>query len=173
MIFPSALTSSTWIACACQRMLTLKSRSFSSKNTTLCLQAMVNESKHQLGFQCWRRSNLYLRERPREKRMRSTSPFVGSLLRCTCADSCCNPLLFKPLLTPTGNAANPGKWCWRWTWKARRAELEVLARRGEEKTKRSRRVPCIHDTTLKRGWLSDAPRRASPTSRLRCCSEPR
>ena len=78
---------------------------------------------------------------------------VGSLLRCTCPESCSDPLLFKPLLTRSGSAAKPGSCCWRLTWKARRAELEVLARRGEEKTERARRVPCIHDTTVARGWL--------------------
>ena len=44
------------------------------------------------------------------------------------------------------------------TWKARRAELEVLARRGEQKTERARREPCILDTTVARGLL------AAPTS---------
>ena len=39
--------------------------------------------------------------------------------------------------------------------KARRAELEVLPKRCEEKAERARRVPCIHDTALVRGWLSD------------------
>ena len=81
---------------------------------------------------------------------------VGSLLRCTCPESCSDPLLFKPLLHRSGSAAKPGPWCWRLAWKARRAELEVLAKRGEEKTERARRVPCIHDTTLVRGWLPDA-----------------
>ena len=81
---------------------------------------------------------------------------VGSLLRCTCAGSCSDPLLFKPLLGRSGSVAKPAKWCWTFTWKARRAELEVLATRGEEKTARARRVPCIHDTTVTRGWLPDA-----------------
>ncbi|MCS5671000.1 MAG: hypothetical protein NZ577_03990 [Vicinamibacterales bacterium] len=81
---------------------------------------------------------------------------VGSLLRCSCAGNCSDPLLFKPLLSRPGTAEKPGQWCWRFTWKARRAELQVLATRGEEKTKRARRVPCIHDTTMIRGWLPDA-----------------
>ena len=72
---------------------------------------------------------------------------VGSLLRCTCAESCSDPLLFQSLFSRSGSAAKPGLWCCRFTWKARRAELEILATRGEEKTARARRVPCIHDTT--------------------------
>ena len=28
-----------------------------------------------------------------------------------------------------------------------------MAKRGEEKTERARRVPCIHDTTVARGWI--------------------
>ena len=78
---------------------------------------------------------------------------VGSLLRCTCAQSCSDPLLFKHLLHRPCSAVKPARYCWRLTWKARRAELEVLAKRGEEKTERARRVPCIHDTTLTRGWI--------------------
>ena len=80
---------------------------------------------------------------------------VGALLRCTCADRCSDPLLLKPLLSRSASAVKPGKWCWRVTWKARRSELEVLAARGEEKLERSKRIPCIYDTTLCRGWLPD------------------
>ena len=61
-------------------------------------------------------------------------------------------MLFKPLLTRSGSAEKPGKLGWKLTWKSRRSELEMLARRGERKAARARRVPCIHDTTLVRGW---------------------
>ena len=81
---------------------------------------------------------------------------IGSPLRCVCAERCSDPLLFKPLLSQMGSAAKPAKWCWSFTWKARRAELEVLAKRAEEKTLHARRIPCIHDTTVVRGWLPAA-----------------
>ena len=82
---------------------------------------------------------------------------VGSLRCCTCPDGCSDPLLFKPLLFLAGGAAKPApqseRWSFRLAWKARRAELEVLATRGEEKIDRAKRVSCIWDTTLFRGWL--------------------
>ena len=97
---------------------------------------------------------------PPEERTREENALykllVGSLVRCTCPESCCDPLLFKSRLTRSGSAAKPGSWSWRLTWKARRAELEVLARRGECKTDNARRVPCILDTTMLRGLLPDA-----------------
>ena len=68
---------------------------------------------------------------------------VGSLLRCTCADRCADPLLFKPFLERSGSAVKPGRWCWKLAWKARRAELEVLANRGEAK-KSSRQTRALH-----------------------------
>ena len=34
---------------------------------------------------------------------------VGSLLRCTCAESCSDPLLFQSLLSRSGSAEKPGK----------------------------------------------------------------
>ncbi len=97
---------------------------------------------------------------------------VGSLTRCTCTGTCSDPLLFKPFLCYTPTATKSEQWRFRPAWKARRAELEVLARRGERKTERARRVPCIHDTTLVRGRLAapahlDAPdpaHRAAPTA---------
>ena len=97
---------------------------------------------------------------------------VGSLTRCTCTGACSDPMLFKPFLCHTPSAARPEQWRFRPAWKARRAELEVLARRGERKTERARRVPCIHDTTLVRGRLTetgllrapDPAHRAAPTA---------
>ena len=34
--------------------------------------------------------------------------------------------------------------------------MVVLAKRAEEKTQDARRIPCIHDTTVVRGWLPAA-----------------
>ena len=77
---------------------------------------------------------------------------IGFPLRCSCKECCSDPLLFKPLLSQAGSAAKPAKWCWSLTWKARRAELEVLAQRAEQKSNRARRIPCIRDTNVVRGW---------------------
>lgn len=65
-------------------------------------------------------------------------------------------MLRKELLSRPGSAAKHAKFCWSFAWKARRAELEVLATRAEEKSERARRITCIHDTTAVRGWLSEA-----------------
>ena len=48
--------------------------------------------------------------------------------------------------------SKPAKWCWSLTWKARGAELEVLAQCAEQKSERARRIPCIRDTNVVRGW---------------------
>ena len=78
---------------------------------------------------------------------------VASLTRCTCTDGCADPMLMKPFLLPIGSAGKSARWSFRLSWKARRAELEVLARRGEKKIERAMRIACIKDTTLVRGWL--------------------
>ena len=78
---------------------------------------------------------------------------VGSLLRSTSEDDSSGPLLFRPFFTQSGKVMKLST-----TWKLRRAEIEVLAKRAEEKTERARRVPCIHDTTVCRGWLPFFPR---------------
>ena len=81
-------------------------------------------------------------------------------------------MLMKPFLLPTssaakfaknsaaesGSASKSARWSFHraWKWKARRAELEVLAGRGVEKIERSMRVACIMDTTMVRGWLPAA-----------------
>ena len=77
---------------------------------------------------------------------------IGFPLLCSCKECCSDPLLFKPLLSQAGSAAKPAKWCWNLTWKAHRAELEVLAQRAEQKSERARRIPCIRDTNVVRGW---------------------
>lgn len=92
---------------------------------------MCNGLERQLEFQCSRHSRLYLQERPREKGMRSTSSLSAHLFvaiaRRAALTRCLVP---KPVLSRSGGAARPGKWCWRLTWKARQAELEVFATRG-------------------------------------------
>ena len=94
---------------------------------------------------------------------------VGSITECTCTDGCSDPLLFKPFMFKAGSAEKPGPWRFCLAWKARRAELEVLARRAERKTQRARRVPCILDTTLVRGW---APRSSAGAPSLSDAAPP-
>ena len=75
---------------------------------------------------------------------------LGSLTACKSPDTCSDPLLFASFFarTPLGMSC-------REQWKLRRAELEVLAKRGKEKTQRARRLPCLADTTLLRTWRDE------------------
>ena len=104
---------------------------------------------------------------------------IGSLTRCTCADGCADVMLMKPFLQSsagklalqssagkpaadgatklaTDDVTKPVTWSFHRAWKPRRAELEVLAHRGETKIKRAMRIACIKDTTMVRGWLPAA-----------------
>jgi hypothetical protein len=90
---------------------------------------------------------------------------VGSLTRCTCADGCSDVMLMKPFLLPTTSSApksamdgaeKPARWSFHRAWKLRRAEIEILADRGEEKVSKAMRIACIKDTTMVRGWLPAA-----------------
>ena len=71
---------------------------------------------------------------------------VGSLTRCTCPDRCSDPLLFKPFLFFSGSAAQPAGWRFTPAWKARRAEIEILAQTGEAK-KRNAPGACLASLT--------------------------
>jgi len=98
---------------------------------------------------------------------------LGVLLSCKSKDCCSDPMLFKPALFcggPRSSAeaheacesgdsdAKPVVWSFKRQWKARRAEIELLADRGQQKADNAKRIPCILDTTLVRGWCSaDAP----------------
>ena len=94
---------------------------------------------------------------------------VGSFLCCKQEGCCSDPQLFKPFYTRSH--LDTGVFSMRPTWKARRAEIEVLAKRGEEKTERSRQIPCIHDTTLIRGWLdATCKAQSQPLQALLCAT---
>lgn len=53
---------------------------------------------------------------------------IGTLLRCPGPGRCADPLMFAPALFPVpGKRHDPQQYCCRQQWKARRAEIEVLA----------------------------------------------
>ena len=87
--------------------------------------------------------------------------FFHSCVRCTGAGECANALIYQPLLYPRIDnidkhlaelAADPRKCrctvCFAPAWKVRRYEINILARRGQEKHDRARRIGVIQDTTL-------------------------
>ena len=73
--------------------------------------------------------------------------FHCSLLRCPGPGQCADPLMCQEVLFP--NAA--GRYCFRQHWRAREAEILVLAARGQEKKLRARRLETLADTTLCKG----------------------
>ena len=78
---------------------------------------------------------------------------VGTLFVCTGPGRCADPLICAPTLFPApGAARHPLVFCFRQQWKARRAELEVLAVRAVTATDAAKRIPVLLDTTLLRAW---------------------
>ena len=73
--------------------------------------------------------------------------FHCSLLRCPGPGQCADPLMCRDVLFT--NAA--GRYCFRPHWRAREAEILVLALRAHEKKLRARRVEVLADTTLCKG----------------------
>jgi hypothetical protein len=95
------------------------------------------------------------------------NPMCKSLLffplRCPGPEACADPLICKATLWPNGS----GTFSFRAAWKARRAEIEVEADKGQHKTDRAKRIAVIKDTTCYKYWFrnpSDAVRGAL----LRC-----
>ena len=70
--------------------------------------------------------------------------FHCSLLRCPGPEQCANPSMCRDVLFQDAS----GKWCFRAHWRARQAEILVLAVRGYEKKLRARRVEVLADTSL-------------------------
>ena len=70
-----------------------------------------------------------------------------SLLRCPGPGQCSDPLMCRDVLFT--NAA--GRYCFRPHWRAREAEILVLALRAHEKKLRARRVEVLTGTTLCKG----------------------
>ena len=89
---------------------------------------------------------------------------VGTLLACPGKSRCNDPLLFRPAFFPP---TDPTTFNCRQQWKARRAEIELLAIRAEEKSNAAKRIPVLADTTLCR---THSPGTGSaPPLGLMCC----
>ncbi len=73
--------------------------------------------------------------------------FHCSLLRCPGPGQRADPLMCREVLFP--NTA--GRYCFQTHWRAREAEILVLALRAHEKKLRARRVEVLADTTLCKG----------------------
>ena len=70
---------------------------------------------------------------------------VGTLIVCPGPSRCNDPLLFRPAFFPP---TDPRICSCRQQWKARRAEIEVLAVRAEQKCNAAKQIPVIADTIL-------------------------
>ena len=70
---------------------------------------------------------------------------MGTLLTCPGQSRCNDPLLYRPAFFPP---TDPTTFNCRQQWKARRAEIELLAVRAEEKSNAAKRIPVLADTTL-------------------------
>lgn len=73
-----------------------------------------------------------------------------SPMHCMGADECANPLICRQVIFPsTDEDKNKGR-AKRFApaWKARRAEIEILADRAARKQAMSKRIGVIHDSTL-------------------------
>ena len=69
----------------------------------------------------------------------------GTLIVCPGPSRCNDPLLFRPAFFPP---TDPRTCSCRRPWKARSAEIKVLAVRAEQKCNAAKRIPVIADTTL-------------------------
>ena len=94
--------------------------------------------------------------------------FFHSCVRCPGAGECANPLIYQPLLYPRIDnidrylsAIDQDRAKQRHTtlftpaWKARCWEMNILAKRAQDKHNKARRIGVIHDTTLFKG-IDDA-----------------
>ena len=108
---------------------------------------------------------------------------IGTLIKCPGVSRCADPTLcahaFFPVTVPentpptdpqalyqrstrqtlqcsrtTCPEGSPSTWSCRLQWKARRAEIEVLAQQAEALTNAAKRIPVISDTTLLRAFGS-------------------
>ena len=93
---------------------------------------------------------------------KTTRPFksvLGTLLTCPGRGHCNNRLMcrdqFRQCRYPTSDDEAAVFTC-RHQWKARRADIEVLARRAEAKTNRAKRIPVLADVTLLRSHRDSA-----------------
>ena len=95
---------------------------------------------------------------------------LGTLVACQGKSRCNDPLLYRPAFFPPAAVLNDlqAAFSCRQQWKARRAEIEVLAVRAEEKCNAAKRIPVIADTILCRTHTSGT-RTAPPQFDLLCC----
>ena len=68
---------------------------------------------------------------------------MGTLIACPGHSRCNDPLLYRPAFFPP---TDPATFNCRQQWKARRAEIEFLAVRAEEKSNAAKRIPVLADT---------------------------
>ena len=71
-------------------------------------------------------------------------------IRCSGPDACCDPTLYKDLVTPHkqgGLKFSP-------VWHLHRACIQVLADRGQQKTDLAQRLPVVRDTTLVKNFFT-------------------
>jgi hypothetical protein len=92
---------------------------------------------------------------------------VGTLLACPGQSRCNDPLLYRAAFFPP---TDPTTFNCRQQWKARRAEIELLAVRAEAKSNAAKRIPVLADTTLCRTHIS-ATGIAPPLDLLCCLSQ--
>ena len=88
----------------------------------------------------------------------------GTHLSCPGKSRCSDPLLYRPAFFAS---SEPGKSNCRQQWKARRAEIEVLATRAEEKCNSAKRIPVLADTMLLRTYASGTGK--APSTGILCC----
>ena len=118
-----------------------------------------------------------IRDRPMLEALRCSPPdmnngednamyktLFGTLLTCPGQSRCNDPLLYRPAFFPP---TDPTTFNCRQQWKARRADIELLAVRAEEKSNAAKRIPVLADTTLCR--THNPGTGSAPPLELLCC----
>jgi hypothetical protein len=82
-------------------------------------------------------------------------------LCCMGPDHCADVQHCRPALFPDSR----GKYTFRKAWQARRAQIEVLADRGQQKTDRAKRIAVIKDTSVLKDWELQSPDGGDPQLR--------
>ena len=88
----------------------------------------------------------------------------GTLLACPGKSRCSDPLLYRPAFFASPEL---GRSNCRQQWQARRAEIEGLATRADQKCNAAKRIPVLADTMLLRTHVSDT--RKAPSTVILCC----
>ena len=85
-------------------------------------------------------------------------------MACPGKSRCNDPLVYRPAYFVQDE---PSKVNCRQQWKARQAEIEVLAKRAEKKCNAAKRIPVIGDTMLLRAYNSGT--KKAPSIGTLCC----